>query len=611
MRRTLFIFIKYYLFWLAYFVFYKGLFLAYNYDHTASLTFGEILRVFFYGSRMDLSAAGYMTMLPGVLLACTPLLKPHLIEKIIHWYTFIFLVINSFLGIIDLGLYPAWGTRLNAQILPYFSHPVEMMACLNLGQIILFPLIWAGIVALSIYLFLKIFKSCDQNTERMHWSVFPVLLLLSGTLILPIRSGLNTSPLNFSSVYFSPKLYANHSAYNFFWSFNYGLMHSQMDKNPLSYFPQDTCNANLKGTDQWNQENPAKYIQSTDGKPVNVVFIMLESFPATIVGRLGGPQGITPCFDKLCEEGILFSQFYSTGNRSDRGLAAMLGGYPPLIKASSILLFPEKMKSIRFLPSYFHEWGYQSSFHYGGDLDFFNTSMMLIQSNVEKRISNKNYPLKLAKKQKWGVPDGYLYQRVYQDLRKQKQPFFSMVYTISGHEPFDVPYKRRFKDGFENATSYADSCLGAFIDTLKASPLWKNTLIIITADHAHLYGKQATLEEPISYRIPMLWTGGAVKSSFECKNICMQTDLGATLIQQLGHKPRPSYFSKNIFGDKHFAIYIRDEGWGFLSSETGFYHNLESGQKRFFYGETNPAADSLDRYAKSFLQYLHADFIKR
>jgi phosphoglycerol transferase MdoB-like AlkP superfamily enzyme len=611
MKRTLLFFFKYYLFWFAYFVFYKAFFLAYNYDQTASLTFGEILRAFFYGSRMDLSAAGYMTMLPGVLLACTPLLKPHIMEKAIRWYTYAFLMINSFFGILDLGLYAAWGTRLNAQIIPYLSHPAEMVACLSAVQFIFVLLAWVGVVVWSIWIYRKMFPMSDRSVRRTHWSIFPTLVFFSGALILPIRSGLNTSPLNFSSVYFSEKLYANHSAYNFFWSFSYGLLHSEMDKNPLSYFSQDTCHAYLKGTDQWNQENPPKYIQSPDGKPVNVVMIMLESFPASIVGRLGGTEGITPCFDKLCDEGILFSQFYSTGNRSDRGLAAMLGGYPPLIKASSIMLFPEKMKSIRFLPSYFHEWGYQPSFHYGGDLDFFNTSMMLIQSGVDKRVSNNDFPLALAKKQKWGVPDGNLYDRVYQDLSKQKQPFFSMVYTISGHEPFDVPYGQHFQDGFENATSYADSCLGAFMTTLKASPLWKNTLVIITADHACLYGGRYTLEDPMSYRIPMLWTGGAIKRSFECKNICMQTDLGATLIQQFGRKPQPSYFSKNMFGSRHFAIYIRDEGWGFISPEVGFYHNLDSNQKSFFYGEKNPAADSLDRYSKSFLQYVHEDFLKR
>ena len=611
MKRSIIIFFKYYIFWLIYFVFYKVFFLTYNYDQTAALSFGEILRVFFYGSRMDLSAAGYLTMIPGVLLSCTFFLKPVIIDKIIYWYTIVFLVINSFLGTMDMGLYQSWGTRLNSQILPYLVNPKGMLACVNFWEFMAFMLAWLCVAALFIWVYRKLFMGDYKKTKRAHWGIIPIMILLSGSLMLPIRSGLNTSPLNFSSVYFSEKLYANHSAYNFFWSFNYGLLHHEMKENPLHYFPQDICDANIKVTEQWNQENPPSYIISPDGKPVNVVMIILESFQGSIVGRIGGTPGITPCFDKLCDEGILFTSFYSTGNRSDRGLAAMLGGYPPLIGASSILLYPEKMKSIKFLPSYFNDWGYELSFHYGGDIDFFNTSMMLIQSDVDTRISNKDFPLALSKKQKWGVPDGDLYKRVYQDLNKQRQPFFSMVYTISGHEPFDVPYKQHFKNGFQNAASYADSCLGAFVNKLKSSPLWKNTLVIITSDHATMYGDHFTVEDPKAYHIPMLWTGGAVDSTFECNHICMQTDLGATLIQQLGHRPDPSPFSKNMFGSKQFAIYIRDEGWGFISPETGFYLNLESGSKKFLYGKNHPAADSLDRYAKSFMQYLHADFLKR
>ncbi len=88
----------------------------------------------------------------------------------------------------------------------------------------------------------------------------------------------------------------------------------------------------------------------------------------------------------------------------------MLASYPSLMKASSVLLFPEKMKKLNYLPGYFKQKGYNLSFYYGGDVNFYNTSMLLTQSGVEDIVSRTDFPVHIATMQKWGVPDEYLYQ---------------------------------------------------------------------------------------------------------------------------------------------------------------------------------------------------------
>lgn len=588
----------------------------YNLGQTSNLAWSEIFKVFLYGSRMDVSSAGYLTMIPGILLVFTTFIKPEIIGKIIKWYTFVILLAITFLGILDVVLYQSWGTRLNAQILPYLANPKGMLSCVNFWEFLLIITFWVAIVIFFLWIFRKLIVKNLKNTEKPMWLVSPVLLILSAALMLPIRGSLKTSPLNFSSVYFSRNLFANQSAYNFFWSFNYGWMHNKMAKNPLPYFDDNTCLTNMQGIDQLNQEELPVYIKSPNGKPVNVVMIILESFSNNVIGKLGGTPGVTPCFDEFCDDGILFSSFYATGSRSDKGLSSLLGSYPALMKTTNLLQEPEKMKKIVFLPEYFGNWGYDLSFYYGGDIDFFNTSLMLIQSGVQKIISDKDFSKTISSLQRWGVPDEYLFQRMESDLRQMKKPFFSIAYTLSSHEPFDVPKFKRITEStvagqYKNAIAYSDSCLGQFINDLKKTPLWKNTIVIITADHASLYAGNFTFEEPISYRIPMLWIGGAVDTSFICNNICMQTDLTSTLLQQLGEKQKPSWFSKNIFGSRQYAFFIGNEGWGFISPETAFYRNLESGKQRFFYGEKCSAADSLDTFSKSFMQFLHKDFIEK
>jgi hypothetical protein len=178
----------------------------------------------------------------------------------------------------DIGLYPAWGCRLNAQLLPYLANLAGMIASVSGWQILLLVVAESVIVFLFSWGYQKIFSKKTFDGERAKWYVSPALLLLTATLIIPIRGGFNTSPLNFSSVYFSKNLYANHSAYNFFWSFNYAVLHNKVKTIPVHYFGDAECINNLNGIEQLNQEEPPVYIKKKTGKPINVILVILESF---------------------------------------------------------------------------------------------------------------------------------------------------------------------------------------------------------------------------------------------------------------------------------------------------------------------------------------------
>jgi phosphoglycerol transferase MdoB-like AlkP superfamily enzyme len=616
MKRTLSFFIKYYLFWFGYFILFKILFLLSNVGNTVALGWKDFFGVFISGSKMDFSTAGYFTLFPGLMLAFVPFIKPGIIRQIIKAYSLILLIVVTLLGLFDIALYPAWGCRLNAQILPYLANPAGMIASVNGWQFLLFIIAETGIVFLSFWVFLKIFSKKYFDRTKIKWYVFPVLLFFTTALIVPIRGKVNSFPLNISSVYFSQNLYANHCAYNFFWSFSNAVINNRVKTNPVPYFSEKECETHMKGIDKLNQEEPPVLIKNKSGKPVNVLLVILESFSDKVIEPLGGLPGITPRLNQFCMEGILFSSFYVTGNRSDKGLSSLIGSYPALIKASSILYFPEKMKKLDFFPQHFKQQGYHFSFYYGGDVNSYNTRILLMQSGVDKIVSRIDFPLKISTQQNWGVPDQYLFKRMFDDLQKMQQPFLSMAYTISSHEPFDIPSFKRIEGNsvtaqYCNSIAYADSCLGRFIDQLKSSPLWGNTLVIITSDHASLEPGPTTYDDPASYRIPLLWIGGVIDTAFVVNNIAMQTDLSSTLIQQMGWETTPSYFSKNIFGSKQYAFFIRDEGWGFVSPETGFFMNLESTKQQFYYGENNPASDSLTAFSKSFIQFLHSSFLKK
>lgn len=615
MKRAVIYFLKYYLFWFCYFLFFKLFFLLYNTEKTLTLCFGELFGIFIPGSKMDLSAAAYLCVIPGILLAVSPLIKPNILKIILNFYSFIILVLLTAVGLMDAALYSHWGNRINAQILLYLSQPSGIRASLSGWQWFTAVISELGIVSFFVWVYYRWFHIGTAEFHPHGWATTPALLMLSAVLVIPIRGGLNRAPLNYSSVYFSENLYADQSAYNYFWSFSYAMLNRSMAKNPVHYMDDAVCGELMNRSGIQNLEQVPCYLHRTPGKPINVVFVILESFSNKVIEPLGGMPNLTPNLNRLCREGIVFTNFYATGTRSDKGISALLASYPALIKASAVMNFPDKLKNLDYLPRYFKDHGYQVSFYYGGDINFYNLKMLLMQAGVDKIISQSDFPY-ADNQQKWGIPDQFLYQKLYDDLEQSTQPFLSMVYNISSHEPYDIPKYHKIhghcdQEKYCNAVAYTDSCLGYFIGRLQASPLWENTLVIITPDHASSEPGATSVEDPATFRVPLLWLGGAIKAPMEVTSICSQTDLGSTLVQQMGWKPRPSFYAKNLFGKNHYAYFYNINGWGYLSPGIGFYTDIEMKQMRYYYGASSPDVPSTIRLTEAYTQYLHNDFFKR
>lgn len=611
MKHSLSFFLRYYLFWLAFFLFFKAFFLLYNNQLLETLPASDILGIFTHGIIMDLSAAGYLSFIPGLLATVGLVFFPLVSRSIIKYYSLLLIIILVLMGLGDAGLYEEWGTRINSQIILYLKNPGGMYAAMSLFQIIALIVLW---VSLSVIWFIGIRWICSTSGfSKSNWKSIPVMLLLTAALVLPIRGGLNTSPLNYSNVYFSQNLDANQSAYNFFWNFMYSMGQTKFNRQLVNYMPEKEAKQIVDSYSDSITNYPV-YINS-NGKPVNIVVVFLESFSNKLIAPAGGLPDATPRLNQLCNEGILFSEFYATGIRSDKGMCAFLGGYPSVMNETTILATPEKMSRLYYFPKKFKEQGYNLSFYYGGDVNFYNTRTALIQSGFNHIVDNTNYPKQISSLQKWGVPDEYLYARMYNEITQQKEPFFSMVYNISSHEPFDIPNYHKIKGEekkykYLNSIAYSDSCLGNFIDSLKASPLWENTLVVITADHCSSLPDPTNVQKPLNYRIPLIWIGGVIDTSFVCTNIAMQNDFGPTLVQQMGLNDTIPKFSKNIFGKRHYAFYFRDIGWGFVAPGINLFENINEGTEKIFLKETDDDWDSQLVFAKAYVQYLHDDFRK-
>jgi len=275
------------------------------------------------------------------------------------------------------------------------------------------------------------------------------------------------------------------------------------------------------------------------------------------------------------------------------------------------MVFPEKSRSLPLLPEYFNRHQYHTSFYYGGDINFYNLKTFVLQSNCANIITKRDFPANLGRMSKWGVPDGYVFERAIEDLKTEKEPFMKTIYTVSSHPPYDVPFSRikgsSNESKFLNSVAYTDSCLGSFIDQFRKSPLWENTLLIITADHGAIDPGPTDVTNPDTYRIPLIWSGGVVDSIRRIETITQQIDFGNTLVHQLGWEADSTRFAKDFFKANPYAFYMLDSGWGYITPEGNYY--FDQNTNSFTSKPENEKTDL--NFPKAYLQVLHDDFINR
>ena len=613
MRVLIIRFIQYILFWLIFFLVAKGLFVLFNINHASQVGFVEIVHAFLYGFRMDLSAAAYLTLLPGVWMSMAFLLPSRLWEGGLRVYTYVFLAVASVLCVADLGLYPHWGTRIGIEAFYFLGNLQAVWASVTWRELIQSVVLIAVISSVFVYIYRRFVGRPTPRLGMRKWYSLPVMLFLTATLILPVRGGIDTSPLNLSMVYFSEHPFSNHAASNYLWHLGKTIDNRNLYSNPCVYMSDEEAEAIfLQHRSDVRLDSVPQLIHATGSEPVNVLMIILESFSNKIVGCLGGMDGIAPNLDKLCREGVVFSNFYSTGNRSDRGISALLAAYPSLLN-TSVVRFLDKSNNLTLLPHYFADRDYHTVFYYGGDIEFYNLKAFVVQGRFSRYLSKDDFPASLGRMSKWGVPDGYLFDRALDDLQLAETPFFKVIYTLSSHTPYDVPFSKIDGDSNEakylNSVAYTDSCLGAFIDEFRATPLWDNTLVVITSDHGTMEPGSTPIHDPATYRIPLVFTGGVIREHAVFDQIGMQSDLLPTLIRQLGWPVEEHLFANDLFSSADYAFYMMDSGWGFVSPAGMYFY--DQARKEFDVFQGNGRPEEQLSFAKAWVQYLHHDFLAR
>ena len=542
--QRLFLLLKLFLALLFAFMLQKPVFMLCNGAQYSGVSVTDYLSVMWHGIPLDATMCGYVCVVPLVVMMVSFFVRVSLRRWLMPYFAVISLLL-SVIFVADTVMYVFWQFKRDTTVFLYTDKPADVLASVS-GGFVAATLLAGALVAAGYYaLFYWFMRDENESRQPNPWG-FLAAIPVGGIMFVVIRGGVGEGTANVSNVYYSDNQYLNHAAVNPAFNIFYSLTHQQDFSSEFQYYDDEKeverLTAGLYGTESVESDS----LLRTD-RP-DIILVVWEGCGASLAGCLGAEGNVTPNLDKLAAEGILFSNCQSNSFRTDRGLVSVNSGWLGFPSAS-LMKIPEKCEKLPGLARSLHDNGYSTDFWYGGDISFTNMGGFLLQNGYQKTYGDKDFSAK-ERTSEWGAPDGALFDKALDCILAKRGRFFTSILTLSSHEPWDVPY-RRLEDGVENSFAYTDDCLGKFVERLKASDKWKNTLLIVVPDHGcAVHGDRGRSALDV-IRVPLVWAGGAVKEHRVIGTLMNQSDIAATLLGQLHINHDDFVFSRDVMSKSY------------------------------------------------------------
>jgi phosphoglycerol transferase MdoB-like AlkP superfamily enzyme len=580
---------------------------------------GETMLAFWYALRLDTATAAYLLIIPAFIIFIQGLFKAGWLNNVNKIFTIIVVFIWTLITTVELAAFSEWKYKLNTGAFMNMNNTLEGFFSISVFHFIFLLLFLIIMTGGSFYLYGKIFYL--KISERARRVIYPFIYLVIAfpLLFILLRGGFNDISISASSAF-----YSNHSILNWFsvnsgyhLAVNYMETSRYKKSNNYRFYPTDEAVKTVENILKVEKDTTVKILKND--RP-NIVVLLMESWTADLIESLGAHPGITPEFAELEKEGLLFTQFYCSGNRSHEGIASLLGGHPAL-PYTTFTANPVKFKGLPSMVQIINKAGYHSSFYYGGQLNYGNVRAYLHYNQFDKIVEESDIDPSLPRG-RLGIHDEYMYKKHIEDLAVLQEPFFSVLFTLSSHSPYDFPMEPAIdwagtENRFVNSAYYADKCLGEYFRIARQQPWFDNTIFIIVADHGHNSYKNWRYESFEYHHIPLLFYGNVLKDDYHgTKNerIADNSSLAKTILNQLNLQDHDFTWGSDLFNpySQEFAYVVLNDGYMWKTPEGEVVYSMmwkHYYSKKFPEGSTPEQIESFTREGKSYVQVLFQDFL--
>lgn len=586
-KSTIYDLVKLLLFWLIIFDFERILFSIHNWDKFSGVSFIEWILAFVYSIRLDLATAAALSAIPLLILSIRLYFQKKWLSRL---FSIVMVLEVLLLGCIhsgEINAYTEWNHKLTTRVFMHLSNPDEVFRSADYSMTIWFFAFLFIELLFSWKLFQWIFKPSqriilDKGAKSLTKAI-SIFLFFGSSYFLLLRGGLQQIPLNIDSAYYSNNHVANDLSVNSLYYFSKSFLiynNSEIDK----FIPEiDSSEAKQIIDNQYDY--PKKHNRYIfNNKRPNIVFIILEGWAADAVDCLSLEKNITPTFDKLASEGLLFTNLFACGGTSEIGNSSIFSGYPALPEIS-ISMQPEKHRKLHTINEDLESFGYNSNYLFSGDLKYGNIGSYFMDHGFDIVEDETVFPTDLNRG-KLNYFDSDLYALLLKKMNKSKEPFMQCAFTGSTHSPYDHPKKKNqtykgTEESYMNSLIYSDECLGKYIKECRKQKWFKNTVFVFVADHGHPNPANLNPNAKRYFRIPFLIWGEPLKKQYagqKNETLGSQSDIAATILYQLDGDLTRYPWSKDLLNPNvpQFALHTINRGYGWITDKGNFVYHVDT-----------------------------------
>ena len=511
-------------------------------------------------------------------------------RALVAWLTFS-AAISILLGIIELDFYREFHQRLNSLVFQYLNEdPATVLSMIWHG----FPVVtllsaWLGCSMLMWWLFsvaerkTRAYALPDRRysyvTQGIAFSICLVICVVAarGTL----RQG---PPLRWGDAYTTHSMFANHlglnpvlSLYNAakttFSAHRDNIWKATLPAEQAQNITRDlvlTAHDQLLDADSAAIRRMFSPLADTQLPVRNVVVVLMESFAGRYTGALGSMDQITPEFDQLSKEGLLFTRFFSNGTHTHQGMFASMACFPNLPAFEYLMQTPEGGNQFSGLPQLLSARQFQDAYVYNGDFAWDNQQGFFSNQGMTHFVGRNDYVNPVVSDPTWGVSDQDMFDRSIVELNQLEddKPFYALLQTLSNHTPYALPDVLPIEpvtghgslDLHLTAMRYSDWALGEFFKQAKQQPWYKDTLFVVLGDHGFGAPEQMTEMDLYRFHVPMLLLAPGIQEQFGTHNatVASQVDMVPTIMGRLGDDVQHQCWGRDVLSlaadDPGFAI---------------------------------------------------------
>ena len=292
----------------------------------------------------------------------------------------------------------------------------------------------------------------------------------------------------------------------------------------------------------------------------NVVIFVLESFSREhsqfLAPHLNPQGGFTPFLDSLMREGLVFTNAFANGMKSIEALPSVLSSIPSY--RTPFALLSQALTELDGLPRILASQGYNTNFFCGARANQMGFEafgrLCGIEHFYNRADFEKHHPGE-GNANVWGVWDMPFLQYVAEELGRMEVPFFTAVFTLSSHHPYDLPegYADKMPHGttpVQPCVAYTDLALREFFQTASQMPWFDNTLFIFVADHVSpqmAAAETRTAKGNTAILYFMYTPDHAVRGRYE--NVTQQIDIMPTVLGLMGNDKPYFAFGRDVFNE--------------------------------------------------------------